>query len=343
MSQITSLFWGEADQVPVYLFRITNSSGAYVEFTNYGATLVTIYVPDRHDHLGNVILSYDSLAAYVADTYYLGSTIGRFANRIKGARFTLDEYEYALDDNDNGQSNHGGYNGFNRNVFTYTIDEQSVSFTLTSKDGDGGYPGTLDFTVNYRWNDENELTIDYRATSDRTTVANFTNHAYFNLSAGARKILDHQLSINARYIVEAGDDYIPTGQLIPAGQLTFDANAIRSRVKDDGHTLAGLNVCYVLEKTGGLFSNACRLFEPVSGRLLEVDTSYPGMILYTGDYLSGNEPGSYGPFDGLCLECQYFPDSPNQPHFPDTRLYPGETYHHRIVFRFSVMPGSAPY
>jgi aldose 1-epimerase len=338
MSQITAVYWGAVDQAPVYLFRITNRSGAYVELTNYGATLVSIYVPDRNDQLANVILGYNSLQAYLADPYYMGATIGRFANRIKGARFALDDREYMLDDNENGNSNHGGHRGFNRNVFTHTTGTEGISFTLRSEDGDGGYPGNLEFTVHYHWSDENKLTIDYRAVTDRTTVANFTNHAYFNLTAGADKILDHQLSVNARYFVEAGDDYIPTGKLIPAGQLTFDATKIRTKVVANGHKLTGLNVCYVLDKTDGMLSSAGRLFEPISGRLLAVDTTYPGMILYTGDYLSGTEPGFHEPFDGLCLECQFFPDSPNQPHFPDTRLQPDETYHQRIVFGFTVVP-----
>ena len=337
MSQITSKVWGETNQVPIYLFRMTNQSGAYVELTNYGATLVSIYVPDRSGQLGNVILSYPALESYLTDQNYLGPTIGRFANRIKNARFTLNGHEYALDENENGHANHSGRSGFSRRVFTPVVEADSLSFSLVSEDGDGGFPGKLNFTVVYSWSEANELTIDYRATSDQTTVANFTNHAYFNLTAGAKNILDHQLSVNAQLVVEAGADYIPTGRVIPVGQLAFDANEIGKKCTNDGTKRVGFNVCYVLDKPDGLFSSACQLLDPGSGRRVDVATTYPGLILYTGDYLSGTGPGAYEPFDGLCLECQYFPDSPNQPSFPTTTLHPGETYQHRIALKFTTV------
>ena len=332
MITITSTSWGNTAGRPVYIFRLTNTSGAFVELINYGATLVSAWVPDRDGHLGNVVLGHDNLDYYLEGQNYLGATIGRYANRIGNAAFTLDGILYKLDENDNGNSNHGGHIGFNARVFDYEIFEEHIRFTLSSPDGEGGFPGNLKLTVDYRWTDLNELLINYHAVTDLSTPVNITNHAYFNLSAGRGSIFDHQLSILSDNIIEAAKDHIPTGSKVPADKLAFYQNKINEKIIRNGDMITGLNVCYILNKTTLNNNLSCILSDSGSGRSLEVYTSYPGLILYTGDYLSGP---TYNPFDGLCLECQFFPDSPNHPDFPSTILSPGEVYDHSIVFKFS--------
>lgn len=332
MITITSTFWGCTAGCPVYIFRLTNTSGAYVELINYGATLVSASIPDRDGHLGNVVLSHNSLQDYLVGQNYLGATIGRYANRIGNAEFTLDGTLYKLDDNDNGNSNHGGHIGFNAKVFNYEVLDEHIRFAVSSPDGESGFPGNVELTVDYQWTDKNELFINYQAVTDLSTPLNITNHAYFNLSAGGGDIFDHRLTILSDKIIEAEEDHIPTGLIIPAGDLKFDQNKIEEKVKRTDHTITGLNICYVLDRMQQDSAPACILTDNHSGRSLEVYTSYPGLILYTGDYLSGP---THQPFDGLCLECQFFPDSPNHPAFPSTILRPGEVYDHSIVFKFS--------
>ncbi|MCQ6958562.1 aldose epimerase family protein [Mucilaginibacter aquariorum] len=328
MSKISFGVWGVDDGRVIHLFKIENASGAYVELTNYGATLVSVNVPDRDGKIGNVILGYPSLSGYLNDTCYIGSTIGRFANRIANAKFELDGITYQLENNDGANSNHSGSSGFNYKVFGYIITGDELIFDILSEDGDGGFPGNLNLKVSYKWTEENELLITYYAVTDKTTVANFTNHSYFNLNPKAGNILNHELTIHADNILKAGADHIPTGLIAPAGNLAFDKQKVHN----------GINTCYVLNLQAEQ-APACILSEETSGRVMTVFTTYPGVMLYTGDYLNSNTHGNNGkahqPFDGLCLECQFFPDSPNHPHFPSTVLNPGETYQHNITYKFS--------
>lgn len=341
--------WGNHEHKKVYLFRMENSSGAYVELSNYGAALVSIHVPDKHHQLGNVILGFPALEGYLDDKCYIGATIGRFANRIDKAGFVLDGKKYLLEDNDNGNSNHGGHDGFNSRVFSFSIREDTLSFRLLSEDGDGGFPGNLELEVSYRWTEQNELHIDYTAVTDRPTVANFTNHAYFNLTAAPTKIFGHELIVYSDLIVAADEDYIPTGLFVPAGNLSFKGNKLSEKLQVLQHEekglpeedISGLNTCYFIEqKDAEAPAQVCTLSDPASGRVMTVFSSYPGLMLYTGDFLSSKRPGHqsqpYAPFDGLCLECQFLPDSPNHEHFPSTVLNPGDTYKQRILFKFSV-------
>lgn len=338
MSKISQQFWGVHKDQEIYLFKIENAAGAYIELTNYGATIVSAYVPDRHQELGNVILGFPTLQAYLDDNCYLGATIGRFANRIAKASFVLDEKVYALGNNDNGNSNHGGYHGFNTEVFSFKTEEDVLSFELLSADGDGGFPGNLKLKVSYRWTDDFELLIDYTAVTDQKTVANFTNHAYFNLSGKEEKILDHQLTVYSELVVAAGTDHIPTGLIVPADDLSFKGNTIREKLIQTKQEEYGLNTCYFLDQKEPALIPAALLYEEGSGRTMEVLTSYPGLLLYTAGYLnskhSGNYSRTYEPFDGLCLECQYLPDSPNHAHFPSSVLIPGEVFSQHITFRF---------
>lgn len=338
--KITSEPWGEYAGQPVYLFKIEHANGSYIELTNYGATLVSAVVPDADGHYGHVVLGFDSLQAYVDDRSYLGSTIGRYANRIGGAKFMMDDVTYHLEKNDGQNTNHGGNNGFNSQVFDSFITDDGISFQLKSEDGDGGYPGNLDLTVNYQFTEFDELIITYQAITDKKTVANFTNHAYFNLSNDGSKVFDHSLKVYADQVLEKNAAYIPTGLIRPAAEIAFDGNTIRSRmtVNDDGIT--GLNDCYLLpEPVDTLHKLAAELYEKQSGRRLEIYTTYPAVMVYTADYLQSEHLGHgsipYRPFDGVCLECQYYPDSPNHLNFPATILEPGEVYHEAIIYKFS--------
>jgi aldose 1-epimerase len=341
--KITSKLWGEYAGRPVYLFKIENAGGAYVELTNYGATLVSAVVPDAHGAYTNVVLGFSSLQAYIDDASYMGSTIGRYANRINGAKFMLDGVTYFLEKNEGQHTNHGGNHGFNSRVFDYLVTDDGLSFGIKSEDGEGGYPGNLELTVNYRFTDQNELVITYQASTDKKTVANFTNHAYFNLSNDGSKIFDHSLTVYAGNILDNKAEYIPSGLVKPAGDIALTGTSIRNKmtVKDDG--IAGLNDCYILdEQNNNSIKPAAKLFEKRSGRKLEVFTTYPALMVYTADYLESKHLGhnlcKYSPFDGLCLECQYFPDSPNHQHFPSTTLEAGALYQETIIYKFSSNP-----
>ncbi|HMG09055.1 MAG TPA: aldose epimerase family protein [Mucilaginibacter sp.] len=341
-TEISYQSWGEYAGQPVFLFKMKNGSGAYVELTNYGATLVAAIVPDVHGVYGNAVLGYTSLQAYVDDNCYLGATIGRYANRIAGAKFKIDDITYRLENNDGKNTNHGGHNGFNSKVFKYTITADGLSFSIQSKNGDGGYPGDLDLTVNYRWTDLNELIISYHAVADKKTVANFTNHAYFNLSNDGSKIFDHSLKVYADNVLENDDEYIPTGRIKPTGEIAFTGTSIRNKMVINEDMITGINDCYLLNEQSNIsYKRAAELFEKRSGRKLEVFTSYPAIMVYTADYLQSNYPGHhlhrYSSFDGLCLECQYYPDSPNHANFPTTVLEKGDIYQETIIYKFSTV------
>ena len=330
--------WGEFAGCTVYLFKITNATGAYADFINYGATLVSVVVPDRNGNLSNVVLGYPSLAGYLADKCYIGATIGRFANRIKGAKFTLEGITYQLQANDGNNANHGGISGFNTRIFSFEIQEDRLLFIYKSKDGEGGFPGNLKLTITYRFTDENELYIDFKAQTDEKTVANFTNHAYFNLSAQGDGVLGHGLTVYSNFMLEADANYIPSGLIKPVGRHALDGEPIGNKMKPDEQLHVCLNDCYLLDWEAEALKPAAKLVDNKSGRKLEVFTTYPSVIVYTGDFLNSQHHGNfsrpYEAFDGLCLECQYYPDSPNHAHFPSTVLIPGEEYHQIIVYKF---------
>ncbi len=336
---ITGNVWGEHDGGDVMLFRLTNDSGAYVEVTNYGATLVSVVVPDKFGKQENVILGFPGLRGYISDRCYIGSTIGRFANRINQGRFEMDGIAHELERNDGSNTNHGGASGFHARVFDYNVNDEGVAFTLQSQDGDGGYPGNLELKVQYAWSSLNELSVTYSATSDKKTVANFTNHAYFNLSPG-RDIFDHRLTIEADDILETNERYIPTGRVVPAGNKSFKGESIYERSTVVDGRIIGLNTFYIFRSEKDSVAPVCILSDEHSGRKLEVFTTYPGVQLYTGDFLTSSERNNltsfHKPFDGLCLECQYYPDSPNHAHFPSTVLKPGELYNQSIVYKFGI-------
>ncbi|WP_214073767.1 aldose epimerase family protein [Mucilaginibacter sp. dw_454] len=322
---ITCKAWGTTQGTDIFLFMLTNSSGAFVEVCNYGATLVSVKVPGKDGKLGNAIIGFPTLESYLDDNCYIGSTIGRYANRVSKSQFTLNEEIYQLEANDGVNSNHSASSGFNSKVFGFEVNDDELVMVLHSHDGDGGYPGNLNLRITYKWSDDNELSIRYKAVSDKDTYANFTNHAYFNLSDGDLTVLDHQIQINADKIVAAGGDYIPTGKIIPAAPINLDAEK-------------GINSYYILNDDK---SFAAKLIDQLSGRALTVNTSYPGIFLYTGDYLNSkhlNLNNRYcQPFEGLCLECQHYPDSMNRPEFPSALLPKHHVYDEFITFKFDVI------
>ncbi|TSJ43767.1 galactose mutarotase [Mucilaginibacter corticis] len=334
---ITRKAWGTVHNEDIYLFKLENSTGAFVEVTNYGATLVSVVVPDKNSVPGNVIIGFPNLEGYLDDNCYIGSTIGRYANRISNARFTLNGNIYQLEANDGINSNHSGSGGFNSKVFGFEVNPDELVFVLHSNDGDGGFPGNLSLRVTYKWSDDNELLIHYKAVSDQDTFANFTNHAYFNLSNGDLNIADHRLEISADNIVAAGSNYIPTGEITPA-DVAFTGDSLR----DGDDNIKSVNSYYILDKDKVAANQfAAKLTDQSSGRTLTVNTSNPGIFLYTGDYLNSkhfNHNNRYcQPFEGLCLECQLYPDSMNKPGFPSAMLPKHHMYSQFITFKFGLL------
>lgn len=341
--KITSRLWGRHHDEDVFLFKIENEKGAYAEITNYGATVVAVVAPDKDGQLGHVITGFPELEGYLQDNCYIGSTIGRYANRIADAKFDLDGQTYHLEANDGENNNHAGKSGFNFRVFNWVIVGDTLQMTLHSADGDGGFPGNLYLTVTYSWNDKEELFINYKATTDKPTIANFTNHAYFNLLGFQHKIYNHRLKVNSSLVLHAWDNYVASGAVIPAGDKAFNNDKLSDKFKIGDEQVTGLNLFYIIDgepNEQGL-THAATLSEEITGRTLGVYTNYPGVFLYTGDYLNSTLPTHTGkpskPFEGLCLECQHYPDSINHANFPQAVLRPGETYNQTILFKFGLL------
>jgi aldose 1-epimerase len=331
------MFYNLDEQNIPALLRLTNGSGAYIEALSYGATLVSAVVPDRYGHLENVLLSYPNAQDYLADDCYLGSTVGRFANRISGAKFTLNGQTCLLDKNDGENCNHGGFAGFSKKMFSCRASADSIVFSAQSSDGEGGFPGNVSVEVAYSFGDSNELRIGYRLVSDKATVVNLTNHAYFNLCPRARSILGHELMVNADRRLEFDEHFLPTGQILPVANTGFDFSGYRSveqmmPLKSEP-SIKGYNAYFTGKNTDGKsLSWLASLRESTSGRRLEVYSTAPGVMLYTGDYLSG----AHLPFEGLCLEAQGYPDAPNHPNFPSCVVEANREYRQEIRYRFGI-------
>lgn len=329
------------------LYSLKNKNNVRVELTNYGARLVSLLVPDKNGNLLDVILGHDSVSGYAKPGEpYFGCTIGRYGNRIANAKFTLDGKEYKLDANNGPNSLHGGREGYHTKVWDATqIDSQSIAFTYVSKDGDAGYPGTLNVKVTYTLADDNAIQIDYEATTDAKTVVNLTNHAYFNLNgAGSGTINDHELVINADNITPVNTTLIPTGKLQKVDGTPFDFRqpaTIGSRIDSTNEQIRngqGFDHNFVLNGADGTVKKAASVKGNISGITMEVYTDQPGLQFYGGNFLDGTEKGKGGkPYEhrtAFCLEAQHYPDSPNQPSFPSTVLNPGEIYKQRTIYKF---------
>ncbi len=325
------------------LHTLQNSHGMQVALTDYGAAIVSIVAPDRNGALADVTLGYDRVEDYEADRGYLGIIAGRFANRIAHGRFPLDGREFQLALNTHPHHLHGGQDGFGKRVWTAQPHDDGLEFTLTSPDGDEGYPGKLDVSVKYSLTDADEIILHYRAESDAPTIVNLTNHAYFNLAgAGQGTILDHELQIHADRFVVTDENQIPTGDLPSLADTPMDfreSHRIGDRIDADFPALrpgGGYDHCYVIEGSG--LRLAATAWDPDSGRVLEVLTDEPGLQFYSGNSLNGviGKAGlAYLRRSGFCLEANHFPDSPNQPGFPSTVLRPGETYTQTTIYRFT--------
>jgi aldose 1-epimerase len=342
-------FGKTADGTEIQLFTLTNAKGMKATISTFGGTLTSLLVPDKDGKLSDVVLGFDSVSGYLSPEFkksnpYFGALIGRYGNRIAKGKFTIDGKAYQVGVNNNGNSLHGGNQGFNQKVWTAkpgtSADGQTLTLTYLSKDGEEGYPGNLNVTVTYTLTEANALSIDYAATTDKATPVNLTNHAYFNLALGQSKdVLAHQVTIPADRYTVVDDKLIPTGELKAVKGTPFDfttPHAIGERI---AQVPGGYDHNWVLNQAVGKHS-AATVYEPTTGRTMEVTTDEPGVQFYTGNFLDGSLKGKdgvvYGKHAGFCLETQHFPDSPNQAAFPSTVLKPGETYHTTTSYTFGV-------
>jgi len=340
---------GDGRQVDLYV--LTNKNGVEVDITNFGAAVVSLKVPDRHGKTDDVVLGYDDLDGYLHDKSYFGATVGRYANRIAHGKFTLNGTTYTLAKNDGENHLHGGVQGFNKVVWeakdVSTADAAALQLNYLSKDGEEGYPGNLSVQVTYTLTNNNELKIDYAATTDKDTVLNLTHHSYFNLAGqGKGDILQHQLLLHASRFTPVDATLIPTGEIrsVKGTPLDFaSATAIGSRIGQDDDQLKlghGYDHNFVLDGgTGGAPVLAAQVYEPSSGRVMEVWTTQPGIQLYSGNFLNdtirGKSGSTYQRRAAFCLETQHFPDSPNKPNFPSTILKVGGQFKSSTTYKFS--------
>jgi aldose 1-epimerase len=323
-------------------FTLINSQGHSVSVMNWGATLLDVNVPDRSGQLANVNLCFDSLQPYLNSHPYFGSTVGRFCNRIEAGKFTIDGKSYQVTVNLGKHHLHGGKRSFTYQFWAgssyQTDDSIGVRFQLTSPDGQEGFPGTVQATVDYSWNDQNELTISFAATTDAATHVNLCNHSYWNLGgAGSGTAMDHVATIHADQWLDVDEDLIPTGRLNSVAGTVLDfrqPTAFGDRVGELTGT-KGYDHCYVVRGAAGQLRPAAHVKDPKSGRVLEIETTQPGMQLYTANHLPGDAGSNgYGGHEAFCLETQHYPNAPNRPSFPTTLLKPGQTLHEVTVHRF---------
>ncbi|MHC4474501.1 MAG: aldose epimerase family protein [Planctomycetota bacterium] len=338
-----------SDGTEVELYTLTNANGVRARIMTYGAIVVSLEVPDRDGKLGDIVLGFDSLEEYLKDHPYFGCIVGRYGNRIGNATFTLDGVNYQLAANNNGNHLHGGINGFDKQVWDGEPVKQDnavgVELSYLSKDGEEGYPGNLSCTVIYTLTNTDELKVEYEATTDKPTPVNLTHHGYFNLAgAGEGDILGHELILNADRFTPVDNGLIPTGELRPVKGTPLDftkPTAIGARINQDDQQLEfglGYDHNFVLNSGGGKLTLAAKLYEPTTGRVMEIHTTEPGIQFYSGNFLDGTNIGKGGKVYkhryAFCLETQHFPDSPNKPDFPSVILEPGQKYTHVTVHKF---------
>jgi len=340
--------FGKADGQDVDLYTLTNAHGLEAKITNYGGIVVALKVPDRQGKLGDIVLGYDRLEDYLKSTSYFGALIGRYGNRIAKGRFTLNGMGYKLATNNGENHLHGGVKGFDKVVWNavslLTKDGPALILTYLSRDGEEGYPGNLSVRVTYTLTNNDELKIEYLATTDKDTVVNLTHHSYFNLAGeGTGEILNHELTINAERYTPIDAGLIPTGELANVKGTPFDftrATRIGERINQDNEQLKrglGYDHNFVLDGKMGQMRQVARVYEPTSGRILEVWTIEPGLQFYSGNFLNGAKGKGGKPYNqrsGFCLETQHFPDSPNEPAWPSTVLKKGHRYQTTTIYKF---------
>ncbi|MCX7986539.1 MAG: galactose mutarotase [Bacteroidales bacterium] len=341
-------FQREIDGKKVNLYTLKNDSGMVVKITNFGARIVSMLVPDKNGKYDDITLGFGSLDNYLNDDMYLGCVVGRYANRIGKATFTLDGKKYKLYANDHGNTLHGGLKGFDKKVWDATQQGDTLTLTYTSPDGEEGYPGNLKVTVQYILTNNNELIMKYEATTDKKTVINLTNHAYYNLHGeGNGDILDHYLEIFASQTTPVDSLLIPTGSLVDVSNTPFDfrkPRKIGERINEENEQLKngkGYDHNWVLDKKEKELGLAVRLTDSISGRILELYTTEPGVQVYSGNFMNGKVIGKSGkPYNyrsAIAIEPQHFPDSPNKPNFPSVILEPGKTYTQTSIVKLSLI------
>ncbi len=337
------------DGKPVERFTLTNTAGVELRAISFGGIITSLRVPDRNGKPGDIVLGFDRLDGYLADHPFFGAIIGRYGNRIGRGQFTLDGRTYKLATNNGPNHLHGGTKGFDKVLWSAEpVDgKNAIVFTRSSPDGEEGYPGSLRVQVTYTLTDSSELVVDYRATSDKPTVVNLTQHSYFNLAGQASgDILRHQLMVNADRYTPVDDTLIPTGELAAVAGTPFDFRKpadVGARIDQPDPQLKngqGYDHNWVLNRRGTGLQLAARVSEPTTGRTMEIRTTEPGIQFYSGNFLDGKLTGKdgaqYKRRTGFCLETQHFPDSPNKPKFPSTTLRPGTEYRSSTVFTFGV-------
>jgi aldose 1-epimerase len=343
----TQSFGKTAEGEEVTLFTTRNKNGLVLKMIDYGAIVVALETPDKNGKTENITLGFNDLQGYLQRHPYFGSTVGRYGNRIAQGKFKIGDQEYTLATNNGPNHLHGGNKGFDAVMWKgepVTTDTASgIKFTRRSPDGEEGYPGNLDVQVTYLLTNDNELRIDYQASTDKPTVLNLTNHNYWNLGGQqSGPVLEHELVLNAEQYVPVDETSIPTGELAEVEGTLFDfrtPHSIGERIEEVKKLPAtiGYDHCYVLKGDGGALKLAAKVTEPRSGRTLEIHTTEPGIQFYSGNYLDGSEAGGgFKQHEGFCLETQHFPDSPNQPSFPSTLLEPGNTFKSTTVHKFGV-------
>ena len=344
-------FGQTGDGHSAFLFSLSNTNGMQVEITNYGGIITSMRVPDREGCADDVCLGFDNLEDYINSNPYFGCIVGRYGNRIAKGQFALNGETYCLAANNEPNHLHGGNKGFDKVIWdfeeVYTDDSVGLALTYLSPDGEEGYPGNLSVTMTYTLTRENGLRMDYTAATDKPTIVNLTNHAYFNLADGGESpILEHILTIDADKVIPVDETAIPLGEMMPVESTPFDfrtPKAIGKHIDAEhpqircGH---GYDHNFILNGQPGQLRLAARVSDPKTGRVLEVHTGEPGIQLYTGNFLDGTLTGKGGTVyqqrTGFCLETQHYPDSPNRPDFPSTVLNPGETYRTATVYQFLV-------
>jgi len=343
---IQQIFFGTTPEgLQIKRFRVSNDHGMTASYINFGAILTSLKVPDRHGKDEEVTLGFDTLEDYIADIWFFGATIGRYANRIAKGKFILDGVEYQLAQNSFPSHLHGGNKGFHRMVWNgdTKIDQDSISvvFSRLSPSGEEVYPGNLHTKVTYTLNNQNELTLCYHAETDKPTPINLTNHTYWNLKGpGFGNVLDHEMTVNADYYLPTDDDRIPTGEIKSVYGTPMDfthPTKIGDRI--DQIKGGGYNHCYVLNRKDNSLCLAAKVYEPEKGRIMEVYTTEPGIQFYSGHFLDRYK-GAGGiilnKYDGFCLEAQHFPNSVNEPRLPSTILRPGNIYRQTTIYKFQV-------
>ena len=349
--KITKAPFGKSDDAPATdLYTLSNPSGMKAKITNYGGIVTELHVPDKNGNNGDVVLGYDKLSSYIEASPYFGCITGRYANRIAKGRFTIDGTEYKLATNNGDNHLHGGVAGLDKKVWSAKevkgVGRAGIEFSYLSPDGEEGYPGNVHCKVTYWLTVQNEIEIQYEATTDKSTHLNLTHHSYFNLAgAGSGDILNHEVELFADKFVPTDASNIPLGELAPVKGTPFDfltPHKIGARIGENNQQLKvglGYDHNWVINSTGKGIELAARVTEEKSGRIMEVLTDQPGIQFYTGNFLDGSNVGKGGNVykhrNAFCLETQKFPDSPNNPSYPSSLLEPGQTYRHVCIYRFS--------